>query len=84
MTDRFNVHEDGSKLQKLTERQVAARLAAYNEEGAFERDLRQLWSDAGEMLEEAVRQRFGDNAARELRGRCTIAVDEAWIQAVAD
>jgi hypothetical protein len=78
-----NMHEDGSTLQKLTQQQVSARLAAYNENGEFERDLRDLWDSAGELLEESVRERFGDNAARQIHERCTSPVDEAWVHSVA-
>ena len=38
MAADFHVHEDGSRLQKLTAQQVEARLAAYNPHGAFEAD----------------------------------------------
>src|SRR5687768_18416247 len=80
----FHVNEDGSKLQKLTEGQVSNRLAAYNPDGCFERDLKALWAEAGEKLEANIRAGGGDEAARQLRARFTTPVDAAWIQAVAD
>ena len=83
MTGDFHEHEDGTKLQKLNEAQVAARLAAYNEDGSFERDLHQLWAEAGDALGEAVRGRYGDEAAWQLRERCIRPIDAAWVHEVA-
>ena len=82
MTDSHS-HKDAS-LQPLTEAQVTARLRAYNAGGDFERDLRQLWSDAGDLIEGLVREHFGDEAAAPVKTHYTSAVDAAWIQSVAD
>ena len=83
MTTDFHPHKDAS-LQPLTEAQVTARLRAYNSDGAFERDLRQLWSDAGDLIEAAVREHFGEEAAAPVKAHYTRPVDAAWIQSVAD
>jgi methyl-accepting chemotaxis protein len=80
----FYTDEDGTNLQKLTEGQVAARLASYNPDGCFQRDLRALWEEAGQTLETTIRASGGDAAAEQLRHRFTAPVDAAWIQAVAD
>jgi len=79
----FYVHEDGSKLQKLTDGQVSNRLAAYNPDGRFERDLRALWAEAGDKLESRMRTSGGEEAAGQLRHRFTSPVDVEWIQSVA-
>jgi methyl-accepting chemotaxis protein len=89
----FHVYEDGSKLQKLTDEQVARRLAVYASDGRFERDLRALWEDASDLILEAVRtqaetSRAGRKASpqelmEETRRRFTSPVDAAWIQDVA-
>ncbi|MEA1014406.1 methyl-accepting chemotaxis protein [Sphingosinicella sp. LY1275] len=79
----FHVHEDGSRLQKLTEQQVANRLAIYNADGAFERDLRALWEEAGDILDAAIRAVQDEAAADHFRERCTSPVDAEWIHAVA-
>src|SRR5688572_9233000 len=80
----FHVHEDGTRLQKLTDGQVAARLAAYNPDGGFERDLQALWREAGEAIEATLLAQGGEDAARQLHSRFAMKVDAAWIQAVAD
>src|SRR5688572_12570755 len=79
----FYVHEDGTRLQKLTDGQVSNRLAAYNPDGGFERDLRALWAETGEKLEESIRANGGEEAALKLRARFTTRVDADWIHAVA-
>ena len=84
MASDFHPHKDVSNLQKLTEAQVAARLRAYNGNGDFERDLHQLWSDAGDLIEAAVREQFGEEAAAQVEAHYTRAVDADWIQSVAD
>ena len=79
----FYVHEDGRTLQQLTPAQVAARLAAYAADGTFERDLHQLWQDAGDLIAAAVSEHFGDEAVALVRAHYTSPVDADWIQAVA-
>jgi methyl-accepting chemotaxis protein len=73
----------GATLQRLTDRQVAHRLAAYNPGGEFERALAQLWAEAGDIIESAVRASGGESAARRTRASFTHPVDEAWVHAVA-
>ncbi len=73
----------GATLQKLTDRQVAHRLAAYNPGGEFERALAELWARAGDIIETAVRDSGGEPAARRTRASFTSPVDEAWVHAVA-
>jgi len=79
----FHVNEDGTKLQKLTDGQVASRLAAYNPDGRFERDLKALWREAGEKLVATMCEGGGDEAALHLHHRLTAPVDADWIQSVA-
>ncbi|MBV9931439.1 MAG: chemotaxis protein [Alphaproteobacteria bacterium] len=71
------------KLQKLTDRQVSARLAAYNEGGQFEARLRALWEEAGDLIEAAVSDSGGETAVDRTRLSFTRPVDAAWIHAVA-
>src|SRR5438270_6649744 len=82
MADRV-AHEGGRALQKLTDRQVSARLAAYNPGGAFERKLHALWDEAGDLIEAAVRASGGETAADRTRLSFTQPVDAAWVHAVA-
>ncbi len=75
---------DIGHLQRLTDQQVTARLDAYNPGGSFEREIRRLWDDAGDLIEAEVRAQFGKNAAAKLKGHYTGRVDAGWIQEVAD
>jgi methyl-accepting chemotaxis protein len=76
--------EDGTKLQKLTEQQVESRLAAYNPDGNFERELQRLWDQAGESLEEAMRNLGGEDPAQQLRSRFGVPVDAQWVRSIAE
>ena len=82
MADGFQ-EKDGQLLQKLTDAQVAHRLRAYNEGGAFERELAWLWAEAGELIDAAALASGGEAAARRTRHSFTRPVDSEWIHAVA-
>jgi len=75
---------DTSQLQKLTKEQVSSRLAAYNPKGALERDIRRLWDEAGEIIEPEFHAQFGAEAAARIKAECTSAVNEDWVQHVAE
>ena len=83
MADAFH-DRDGRILQKLTDAQVAHRLAAYNGDGGFERELGWLWAGAGDLIEAAVLASGGEAAAKRTRESLTRPVDAAWIHAVAE
>ena len=72
------------QLQRLTNEQVSARLAAYNADGSLERDIHRLWQDAGDIIEAEVRSQFGPEAAKKLEGHYTGKVDADWIQNIAE
>ena len=71
-------------LQPLTDSQVTNRLEAYNSGGALDRDISELWTHAGEIIESEVRDQFGDDAAAKARVHYTTPVDADWIQQVAE
>ncbi|HEX8840994.1 MAG TPA: methyl-accepting chemotaxis protein, partial [Sphingomicrobium sp.] len=75
---------DTSQLQRLTDEQVSARLAAYNPKGSLERDIRYLWEEAGEIIEEEFHAKFGPDAASRIKAECTGAVNAGWVQDVAE
>jgi len=75
---------DHGQLQQLTDEQVRNRLAAYNPGGSLERDMRQLWDDAGDIIEAEVRAQFGAEASAKAEAQYTGKVDAKWVQAVAD
>lgn len=73
-----------AKVQRLTDDQVANRLAAYNGDGGLDRDLGALWRDCADILGEHKRRVFGEGGARRLESTFKGAVDAAWVQEVAD
>ena len=75
---------DTGQLQRLTDQQVSARLAAYNADGALERDVRRLWDQSGDIIEAEVRDQFGADAASRIAKHYTAPVDSDWIQDVAE
>ncbi|HET9812703.1 MAG TPA: methyl-accepting chemotaxis protein [Sphingomicrobium sp.] len=72
------------QLQRLTDEQVGARLAAYNAGGSLERDVQRLWEDSGDIIESEVRAQFGADAAKQVRAHYTGTVNAAWVQDVAE
>jgi methyl-accepting chemotaxis protein len=72
------------QLQRLTDEQVSARLRAYNSGGSLERDVHQLWEDAGDIIEAEVRGQFGADAAKQVQSHYTGQVDARWVQSIAD
>ena len=75
---------DHGQLQRLTDQQVSNRLAAYNPGGSLERDVRELWEEAGDIVEAEVRSQFGPDAAAKVEAHYTGKVDPSWVQAVAE
>ena len=65
---------DINTLQRLSDEQVARRLATYGENGAFEAGMQLLWSEARDIIEATTRQFFGEDAVTcrlRFRGRGT-------------
>src|SRR4051812_41491841 len=75
---------DTGGLQQLTEKQVSARLEAYNPDGSLERDIHGLWQDAGDIIDAEVRTLFGNEAAERIHVHYSGKVDSTWIQNVAE
>jgi methyl-accepting chemotaxis protein len=84
MTETGLMSGDTGQLQRLTDEQVHARLAAYNPDGSLQRDLHALWDDAGDIIESEIGAQFGPEAAKRVHDHYTGKVDAAWIQAVAE
>ena len=78
------MNRDNGHLQRLSEEQVASRLTAYGEDGAFEKSLRWLWSEAGPVIEDEWRGHFGADAAKLNRVLFTQPFNEGWVRAVAE
>ena len=71
-------------LQRLTDEQVSARLAAYNPDGSLDRDIQTLRDRIGDVIEAEVRGQFGADAAAKVHNHYSGKVDAAWIQDVAE
>jgi methyl-accepting chemotaxis protein len=72
------------QLQRLTDEQVSARLAAYADGGRFEANLQWLWEQAGDVIEEVSRAHLGDEAVSYERDRFTHPINADWIRKVAE
>ena len=70
-------------LQRLSDEQVANRLAAYNGDGGLERDLKALWTDASDLLVDEQRRVFGEEAANRVPDNYGREVDSEWVQRIA-
>src|SRR4249919_354058 len=71
-------------LQPLTDTQVQNRLHAYNPGGTLERDIRDLWEDASDIIRDCARTHFGEPAVAVVERHYTAQVDATWVQNVAD
>ena len=72
------------QLQRLTDEQVSARLAAYNPDGSLERDIHQLWEDAGDSDRSRSAAPIRAGARRAHATAYTGKIDASWIQDVAE
>jgi methyl-accepting chemotaxis protein len=72
------------QLQRLTDQQVSARLAAYNAAGSLDRDLQVLRENAGDIIAEQVQAQFGPERAERVTANYAAKVDANWIQNVAE
>ena len=75
---------DTGQLQRLTDQQVSARLAAYNPGGSLDRDLQLLREKIGDLIDREVREQFGSDAAATAKAHYAGKVDSNWIQSVAE
>jgi len=72
------------QLQRLTDEQVTARLAAYNSGGALDADIELLRENAHDIIAEEVAAHFGQERADRYAAFYTRKVDAAWIQGIAE
>ena len=75
---------DTGQLQRLTDQQVSARVAAYNPGGSLDRDLQLLREKVGDLIDREVHEQFGSEAAATVKTRYAAKVDSNWIQSVAE
>jgi methyl-accepting chemotaxis protein len=72
------------QLQRLTDEQVSARLAAYNAGGSLDRDIALLRDNAMEIINAEVLAEFGEERAARYGKVYEGKVDADWIQRVAE
>ena len=75
---------DTADLQKLTDEQVSARLAAYNAGGSLEADLKLLRECAGDIIDEEIGAQFGPERAAQHAATHSDGVDAGWVQGIAE
>jgi methyl-accepting chemotaxis protein len=71
------------QLQRLTDEQVSARLAAYNPGGALERDVELLREHVADLLAAEVVAQFGQERAERYAAVYSGKVDAKWVQGIA-
>ncbi|HEX5258997.1 MAG TPA: methyl-accepting chemotaxis protein [Sphingomicrobium sp.] len=75
---------DTGQLQRLTDEQVNNRLAAYNPDGALDRDIELLRENAADIIAAAIQTRFGPERTERFAANYAGKVDSKWIQKVAE
>ncbi|HEX2804447.1 MAG TPA: methyl-accepting chemotaxis protein [Sphingomicrobium sp.] len=75
---------DTAHLQRLSDKQVSERLAAYNPDGSLERDIHILRESAMDIVAEEIIAHFGAERAERFANNYAGKVDSAWVQAVAE
>ncbi|HEU5067671.1 MAG TPA: methyl-accepting chemotaxis protein [Sphingomicrobium sp.] len=78
------MNSDIGHLQKLTNEQVNARLAAYNSDGSLDRDMKLLREKAGEIIDAEVSAHFGPERAAKHASNYSGSANAAWVQGIAD
>lgn len=72
------------QLQRLTDEQVKARLAAYNPGGSLDRDIEVLRDNAAEIIAAEIIAQFGPERAEKFAANYAGTIDDKWVQNVAD
>ncbi len=75
---------DTARLQRLTDKQVSTRLAAYNPDGSLERDIQLLTEAAMDIVAEEVVAAFGAERAERFAKNYTGKIDAQWVRSVAE
>jgi methyl-accepting chemotaxis protein len=75
---------DTGQLQRLTDEQVNARLAAYNGDGSLQRDMQLLRDNCADLIAAEVLAGFGAERAKRYAEVHSGTADARWIQGVAE
>jgi len=71
-------------LQRLTDEQVKARLAAYNADGSLDRDTQLLRDNCADIIGAEIISQFGPERAQRYAETHSGTVDATWIQNIAE
>ena len=72
------------QLQRLTDEQVNARLAAYNGDGSLDRDVKMLRDNVTDIIAAEIVAQFGAERAARFANNYDSKADANWIQAIAE
>ncbi len=72
------------QLQRLTDEQVNARLAAYNGDQTLERDVKLLRDNVADIIAAEIVAQFGPERAEKFAANYAGNVDAKWVQGVAE
>jgi methyl-accepting chemotaxis protein len=72
------------QLQRLTDEQVNARLAAYNGDGSLDRDVKLLRENVADIITAEIIAQFGSERAERFGTNYASKVDASWVQSVAE
>ena len=72
------------QLQRLTDEQVSARLAAYNGHATLNRDVALLRDKVTDIIAAEIVAQFGSERAERFAANYAGKVDAKWVQGVAD
>ena len=75
---------DTGQLQRLSDEQVNARLAAYNAGGALERDVALLREHVADLVTAEIAAEYGHERADRFAPVYSSKIDAAWIQHLAE
>jgi methyl-accepting chemotaxis protein len=84
MTESERMSGETRQLQRLTDEQVSARLAAYNSGGSLDRDIALLRDNVADLLATEIVAHFGQERAERYAEVYSTKVDAGWIQNVAE
>ena len=71
-------------LQRLTDEQVNARLAAYNPDGSLDQDVALLRDHCSDLIASEIVAQFGPERAARYAGLYANKVDASWVQGIAE
>jgi methyl-accepting chemotaxis protein len=75
---------DSGQLQRLTDEQVSARLAAYNGDRGLERDIKLFRESVLALVVTEIRDQFGAERGERYASVYSGKVDAAWVQSIAE